>query len=195
MAQHPSQIGQAPVPYPPAPQPGQIPGQPGEMQYSADGGYLEASDEAVEIVEEQKIPLDEVHIDELCAKVVELGASDLHLAVGLPPCVRLHGKVTKLHEYESFTPSQIQGIIYDILSDEQIQRFENELELDMAYTAQHVARFRVNAYRDKTFVAAALRVIPSKIPTPEELNLPPVIMELANRPRGLMMVTGPSGSG
>ena len=188
MAQHPSNIGRPPgaPTYPPAPYP---------TQNGAEGGYLEAEDEIVEIVEEPKISLDEVHIDELCAKVVELGASDLHMAVGLPPCVRLHGKVMPLSEYEVFTPTHTQRIIYDILSDEQIQRFENELELDMAYTAQHVARFRVNAYRDKTYVAAALRVIPSKIPTPEDLNLPTVIMELANRPRGLMLVTGPTGSG
>ena len=191
MAQHPSQVGQAPG----APREMAAPQAPAAYpQPTDDGGYLEAEGE-VEVVEEPKLSLDETHIDELCAKVVQLGASDLHLAVGLPPCVRLHGKVVKLHEYEAFAPPQIQRIIYDILSDEQIQRFENELELDMAYTAQHVARFRVNAYRDKTYVAAALRVIPSKIPSPEDLNLPPVIMELANRPRGLMLVTGPTGSG
>ncbi len=199
MAQHPANIGR-----PPGAVPGQVPapGAPREMPVpvytppnGTDNGYLDASDELVEVEEVPKISLDEVHIDELCAKVVEMGASDLHMAVGLPPCVRLHGKVMQLPEYEVFTPTHTQRIIYDILSDEQIQRFENDLELDMAYTAQHVARFRVNAYRDKTFVAAALRVIPSKIPTPEDLKLPPIIMELANRPRGLMLVTGPTGSG
>ncbi|MDQ3815520.1 MAG: type IV pilus twitching motility protein PilT [Armatimonadota bacterium] len=139
--------------------------------------------------------MEEVHIDELLTKVVELKASDLHLAVGLPPCVRQHGKIRRLEEYVPMTPQNTQRIIYDILSDEQIQRFENDLELDFAYTAQYVARFRVNAYRDRTSVAAALRVIPSKIPTAEDLNLPQVIMDMANRPRGLMLVTGPTGSG
>ena len=167
----------------------------GQVQYADPMAQPEVAEEIVEIVQEEKLSLDEVHIDELCAKVVELGASDLHIAVGRPPCVRLHGRILPLDEFEEFTNQQTQRLIYDILSDEQIQRFENDLELDMAYTAQHVARFRVNAYRDKNFVAAALRVIPSRIPTPAELNLPPVIMELANRPRGLMLVTGPTGSG
>ena len=148
--------------------------------------------------EEEEVPLlllDEVYIDELLAKVVEIKASDLHLAVGKPPCVRVHGKIRELAEYEILKSSVAQRLIYDILSDEQIQRFENDLELDFAYTAQSVARFRVNAYRDKGNVAAAMRVIPSKIPTASEINLPPVIMELAERPRGLMLVTGPTGSG
>jgi twitching motility protein PilT len=150
-------------------------------------------DQAVEV--EEKLSLDEIHIDELLTRCYETGSSDLHLAVGKPPCVRLDGKILELAEYEAFQPMHTQRMIYDILSDEQIQRFENDLELDFAYTAQHVARFRVNAYRDRGNVAAAMRVIPSKIPTPEELNLPPVISELANRPRGLMLVTGPTGSG
>jgi len=150
-----------------------------------------------EYVEEyvEKISLEEEHIDELLRKTFELKGSDLHLAVGLPPCVRLHGKIQQLNEYEPFTAPILQRMIYDIISDEQIQRFENELELDFAYTAQYVARFRVNAYRDKNNLAAAMRVIPSEIPTPEDLNLPAVISDLADRPRGLMLVTGPTGSG
>lgn len=163
-------------------------------QIGPNGEVVTGDDDAVIEVEE-KLPLDEVHIDQLLERCYETGSSDLHLAVNKPPCVRLNGRILELAEYEHFQPSHIQRMIYDILSDEQIQRFENELELDFAYTAQHVARFRVNAYRDKGNVAAAMRVIPSKIPTPEDLNLPPVISELANRPRGLMLVTGPTGSG
>jgi twitching motility protein PilT len=142
-----------------------------------------------------KLPLDEVYIDELLTRIYELGCSDLHLAVGRPPCARLHGKIIELDEYEVVRPSVAQRMIYDVLSDEQIQRFENDLELDFAYTVQHVARFRVNAFRDRTYVAAAMRVIPSDIPSAADINLPPVIMDLANRPRGLMLVTGPTGSG
>lgn len=144
---------------------------------------------------EEKLPLDEVHLEELLAKVQETGSSDLHLSVGRPPCVRLNGKVYDLSEYEEFRPSVVQRMIYDVLTDEQIQRFENEKELDFAYSAQNIARFRVNAYRDRGNVAAALRVIPTDIPTPEQLHLPPIMMELAERPRGLMLVTGPTGSG
>ncbi len=196
MAQHPSQVGQMGRPAGVPRAPPAYPAPDTVNNFLTNAFQSDESEEAViEVQEEEKISLEEVHIDELCAKVVEMGASDLHLAVGLPPCVRLHGSIKQLHEYETFEPRHTQRIIYDILTDEQIQRFENDLELDMAYTAQHVARFRVNAYRDKTNVAAALRVIPSKIPTPEDLNLPAVIIDLANRPRGLMLVTGPTGSG
>lgn len=151
--------------------------------------------EGEEVDEDYLLPLDEVYIDELLAKVRDFRASDLHLAVGRAPCIRVNGKIRELDEYEPLKASVAQRMMYDILSDEQIQRFENDLELDFAYTAQSVARFRVNIYRDKTNVAAAMRIIPSKIPTAAEINLPPVIMDLANRPRGLMLVTGPTGSG
>ena len=165
--------------------------------------YGDAQEENVQVVpealaqdeNEEKLSLDEVHLEELLAKVKETGSSDLHLSVGRPPCVRLNGKVYDLSEYEDFRPSVVQRMIYDVLTDEQIQRFENEKELDFAYSAQNIARFRVNAYRDRGHVAAALRVIPTDIPTPEQLHLPPVMMELAERPRGLMLVTGPTGSG
>lgn len=148
------------------------------------------------VVVEEKITLDEVHLDELLQHVLDTKGSDLHLAVGIPPAIRVHGKVKKLVEYETFRAPILQRIIYDVLTDEQIQRFENELELDFAYTtADGAARFRVNAYRDKGNLAAAMRVIPTKIPNPDDLGLPEVILELANRPRGLMLVTGPTGSG
>lgn len=158
-------------------------------------GQAEPEEEIpVEVIE--KIELDEVHVDELLQHVLDTKGSDLHMAVGVPPSIRIHGKVKQLSEYENFRAPVLQRIIYDILTDEQIQRFENDLELDFAYTtADGSSRFRVNAFRDKGSVAAALRVIPTKIPRPEDLNLPAVIMELANRPRGLMLVTGPTGSG
>ena len=160
----------------------------------ADGEQPEYSEPEEEV--EELLSLHEVHIDELLKRVQESGGSDLHMAVGKVPCVRLHGKIRELAEYEIVQAPVIQRIIYDILSDEQIQRFENDLELDFAYTlADRTARFRVNAYRDKGNVATAMRIIPTKIPTPEELNLPEIIMQLAERPRGLMLVTGPTGSG
>jgi twitching motility protein PilT len=144
----------------------------------------------------EKVSLDEVYIDELLQHVLDTKGSDLHLAVGKSPCIRVHGKVKELSSYEVLRAPVLQRIIYDILSDEQIQRFENDLELDFAYTtADAGARFRVNAFRDKGNLAAAMRVIPTKIPNPDDLGLPAVIMEQANRPRGLMLVTGPTGSG
>lgn len=171
-----------------------IPGQFEDGMAQEQTEQFGAQEAAVEV--EEPLSLQEIHIDELLERVQETGSSDLHLAVDKPPCVRLHGKIRELAEYESLRANVLQRIIYDILSDEQIQRFENDLELDFAYTTSDgSARFRVNAYRDRGNVAAALRIIPTKIPTPEELNLPTAILDLAQRPRGLMLVTGPTGSG
>ncbi|MGQ9732384.1 MAG: type IV pilus twitching motility protein PilT [Candidatus Zipacnadales bacterium] len=139
-------------------------------------------------------PIHDVHIDELLEIVVEHNASDLHLAVGLPPIIRVDGALRKTR-YEPLEPQVAQRMIYDILLDEQIERFETDLELDCAYSLQKIARFRVNVFRDRGTVAAALRLIPNRIPTIQELGLPPVVEDLSRRPRGLFLVTGPTGSG
>jgi twitching motility protein PilT len=139
-------------------------------------------------------PIHDVHIDELLDIVVEHNASDLHLAVGLPPVIRVDGSLRKTR-YESLTPQIAQRMIYDILLDEQIERFETDMELDCAYQLQKIARFRVNVFRDRGTVAAALRLIPTRIPTVQELGLPAIVEQLARRPRGLLLVTGPTGSG
>jgi len=138
--------------------------------------------------------LDEAHLDDLLRLVVEKNGSDLHLCVGVPPIIRVDGDLQPA-PYERATPQDTQRMYYDILTDEQIQRFESTLELDFSYQMQRMARFRVNIYRDKGNVAAALRVIPAKIPTLEELGLPKLLTELSRRPRGLILVTGPTGSG
>jgi twitching motility protein PilT len=136
----------------------------------------------------------DVHIDELLEIVVANNASDLHLAVGLPPVMRIDGALRKTR-YEALQPQVAQRMIYDILLDEQIERFETDLELDCSYQLQKVARFRVNVFKDRGTVAAALRLIPTRIPTIRELGLPVVIEDLGRRPRGLLLVTGPTGSG
>ena len=208
MAQNPNTIGRPQAAMPPRPGTAPVrPQHPGLSEtngsldplenYAANGQAMNGQyEEAVEPEEPiEVLSLEEVHIDELLGECFRSGASDLHLAVDKPPCLRVHGKITEMKQYESFRASVIQRMVYDILTDEQIQRFENDLELDFAYTAQHVARFRVNAFRDKGNVAAAMRVIPTEIPTPEKLKLPDIIMDMANRPRGLMLVTGPTGSG
>lgn len=138
--------------------------------------------------------IEDVHIDELLELVVAHNASDLHMAVGLPPVIRVDGKLRKT-KYEPFTAQTSQRMIYDILLDEQIERFETELELDCAYQLQKIARFRVNVFKDRGTIAAALRLIPTKIPTTQELGLPAIAEDLARRPRGLLLVTGPTGSG
>lgn len=138
--------------------------------------------------------LDDVHLDDLLRLVVERAGSDLHLAVGIPPVLRIDGKLVST-EFEKLTQLDSQRLVYDILTDEQIQRFETNYELDFSYSLAKVSRFRVNLYRDKGTVASALRVIPSRVPTIKELGLPPILEELTEKPRGLVLVTGPTGSG
>ena len=138
--------------------------------------------------------VEEIHIDDLLRLVVERGASDLHLSVGVPPILRVDGQLAPTN-FERLTPQDSQRLVYDILTDEQIQRFEQTYELDFSYSLHKVSRFRVNIYRDKGTVAAAFRVIPQRIPTIRELNLPIILEDLARRPRGLILVTGPTGSG
>ena len=140
------------------------------------------------------IPLEETHVDDLLRVVVEKGASDLHLCVGVPPIIRIDGQLLPLN-YERVGPTECQRMMYDVLSDEQIQRFEAQLELDFSYSLGRVARFRVNIYRDRGAAAGAFRLIPAKVPTIRELNLPIILEDLTRRPRGMIIVTGPTGSG
>ncbi|MGQ9731182.1 MAG: type IV pilus twitching motility protein PilT [Candidatus Zipacnadales bacterium] len=138
--------------------------------------------------------LDAVSLDELCGMAVAANASDLHLTVGLPPTVRIDGRLHTL-PFNKLEPIDTQRIIYDILTDHQIERFEREHELDLSYGIRGLGRFRVNVYMQRSSVAAALRAIPTRIPTLEELNLPPVILEITSRHSGLILVTGQTGSG
>jgi len=138
--------------------------------------------------------LEDTHIDELLYIVTEKGASDLHLCPYVEPVIRVDGQLLRLN-YEKAQPTQTQRMMYEILTDEQIQKFETNYELDFSYSLHKIARFRVNVYKDKGAVAAAFRLIPARVPTVRELNLPPVLEELTRRPRGLILVTGPTGSG
>jgi len=139
-------------------------------------------------------PIEEVHIDELLRLVVEKRGSDLHVAAGVPPVMRIDGQLYATN-YESLTEFEVQRMVYAILTDEQIRVFETDYELDCSYHLKGLSRFRVNVYRDRGAVAGAFRVIPSKIPTIRELGLPLVLEDLTRRPRGLVLVTGPTGSG
>jgi twitching motility protein PilT len=138
--------------------------------------------------------LDDVHIDDLLRLVVQRNASDLHLCVGVPPVLRIDGQLYRTN-FQPATPKQTQRLIYEILTDEQIQRFENTLELDFSYSLQDIARFRVNVYKERGSIAAAFRLIPRRVPTVRELELPPILEEIVTRPRGLILVTGPTGHG
>src|SRR5205807_8059881 len=126
--------------------------------------------------------LEETHIDDLLRLVVEKGGSDLHLCVGVPPIIRIDGQLTPV-PFDRVTPQDSQRMGYDILTDEQIQRFESTLELDCSYSLAKISRFRVNVYKDKGTIAAAFRVIPTRIPTLDELGLPRVLAELARKKR------------
>jgi len=139
--------------------------------------------------------IDDIHIDALLDIVVDRNCSDLHICANSEPVIREDGALKRLN-YEKFSPQQCQRMLYEIISDDQMQRFESTLELDFSYALpKGRARFRVNLYRDKGSVAAAFRLISSKIPTCRDLNLPPLLEQLTERPRGLILVTGPTGSG
>ncbi len=168
--------------------------QVGEQTAPQSRGANQATTLAQRRAATKRRPIYDVHLDELLEVVVQQEASDLHLAVGLPPVMRVDGTL-KAMNYEPLTPDVTRRMIYDILSDEQIQRFETNLELDFSYALQKVARFRCNIFKDKGEMAAAFRLIPTRIPTIDELLLPKVLHELVKLPRGFVLVTGPTGSG
>ena len=138
--------------------------------------------------------LEDLHIDELLHVVVDRNCSDLHICADCEPVIREDGQLKRLN-YEKFTPQQSQRMMYEIIADDQIHRFETTLELDFSYQLPRRARFRVNMYRDRGAIAGAFRLISNRIPTVRELNLPPIMEQLSDRPRGLVLVTGPTGSG
>jgi len=138
--------------------------------------------------------LAELHIDDLLVETTQIGASDLHLSVELPPTVRLDGKLVRLN-YPPLAGQDIQRLIYEILTDTQIQTFEKDRELDFSYGIVGVGRFRFNVYRQRGSIGAAMRAISTRIPTIEELRLPTMLRELTRKPSGLILVTGSTGAG
>src|SRR5476649_2534422 len=133
-------------------------------------------------------------ISELLAFSVKNKASDLHLSAGLPPMIRVHGDVRRIN-LPPLEHKDVHGMIYDIMNDGQRKAYEEMLECDFSFEIPGLARFRVNAYNQERGASAVLRTIPSKVLTLEELNSPRIFGELAMRPRGLVLVTGPTGSG
>jgi twitching motility protein PilT len=127
-------------------------------------------------------------------EVMELNASDLHLTAGSPPMVRERGKLRAL-EYPMMTPQDTRETVYAILSEDQRKRLENDWQIDLSYSIPGKARFRVNAYFQRSAIGAAFRLIPSKIPELSELGLPAILEDFTNKPRGFVLVTGPTGSG
>jgi twitching motility protein PilT len=136
----------------------------------------------------------EVGLDELLAMMLEHRGSDLHMAVGSPPMMRVHGDLRSM-PFPVMTPQTIQVMMYSILTDIQITDFENNWDLDFSYSIPGISRFRVNLHRQRNAVGAVLRTIPVDIPSLASLKMPAIVRELTNRPRGLCLVTGPTGSG
>jgi twitching motility protein PilT len=128
-------------------------------------------------------------------EVINRRASDLHIAAGAPPMVRVRGRLTPLEGYPVLTTTDTREIVYSILSNAQRQKFENNWQLDFAYQIPGTARFRVNAYFQRSAIGAAFRLIPFEVVPLESLGLPPAVADFANRARGLVLVTGPTGSG
>ncbi|MCZ7559284.1 MAG: type IV pilus twitching motility protein PilT [Burkholderiaceae bacterium] len=133
-------------------------------------------------------------IAELLAFAVRNKASDLHLSAGLPPMIRVHGDVRRIN-LPPMEHKDVHGMIYDIMNDSQRKEYEESLECDFSFAIPGLARFRVNAFVQQRGAGAVMRTIPSKILTLEELNTPKIFSEISMTPRGLVLVTGPTGSG
>ncbi len=134
-------------------------------------------------------------IDELLGGMPGWDASDLHLTAGCPPAVRVRGDIHQVEDLDPLSAEQTQQLLYRILSTEQQKRLEVDRQVDVSYEVPGLARFRVNVFFRQESIAAAFRLIPQKIRSLEELGLPESLHDLAGRPRGLVLVTGPTGSG
>jgi twitching motility protein PilT len=135
-------------------------------------------------------------VDQALAHVVEMEASDLHLKVPSPPVIRLHGRLIPLQKAEALKPDVTEQVLFHMLTDEvKLEEFRREHEVDFAYSVPGLARFRVNAFLQRGSVTLVCRTIPAKVKTIEELLLPPVISDLADEERGIILLTGTTGSG
>ena len=136
-----------------------------------------------------------IDVEQLIQTVVEAGASDLHLAVPNPPAVRVNGALRMIQREEALTQQDLEQVLRTIAPPEGFETFQREMELDFCYGRPGLARLRVNASYQRGTISLAFRILPSEIPTPEELGLPQVCMNLVNQLRGLVLVTGSTGSG
>src|SRR3954468_7244468 len=132
---------------------------------------------------------------EVLGRMVEAKASDVHLTPGFPPAIRNKGKIEPMEGFPVLTGQETREVVYGILNDDQRKRFETQKQLDFAYAIPHVARFRVNCFFQRGAVSAAFRLVPQDIPALDTLGVPQVLRELCEKPRGFVLVTGPTGSG
>jgi twitching motility protein PilT len=137
----------------------------------------------------------QISLSELLRSLSELHGSDLHVTTGSPPQVRVHGHLRPLEGYRNLTSADTKQLAYSVLTDAQKHRFEENLELDFSFGVKGLSRFRANIFNQRGAVGAVFRAIPYEIKAFEDLGLPNVVKELCNKPRGLILVTGPTGSG
>jgi twitching motility protein PilT len=141
------------------------------------------------------MPETTLNIDTLLAELVQQNGSDLHVTVGSHPVARVRGELVRLEQFPKLTAEDTLALLYRIMSTEQQKQLELKRQLDLSYSIPGLARFRVNVYSQRESLAAAFRLIPMGLKTLEELNLPATLHELTKKPRGLVLVTGPTGSG
>ncbi|HYU61497.1 MAG TPA: type IV pilus twitching motility protein PilT [Solirubrobacterales bacterium] len=137
----------------------------------------------------------EFDFSEVLTRMVEMRASDVHLTSGFPPAIRIRGRIVPMEEYPRLNPQQTREVVYSIINDDQRKRFENHKQLDFAYSIPGVGRFRINCYFQRGAISAAFRAIPHDILSLEQLGLPMILEEFTRKPRGFVLVTGPTGSG
>ena len=137
----------------------------------------------------------QITLPDLLRKMTDAGGSDLHLTTNSSPQIRVHGHLQALTEYTPLTPADTKRLAYSVLTDAQKHRFEENLELDFSFGLKGMSRFRANLFNQKGAVGAVFRAIPYEIKSFEALGLPPVVSDMCKKPRGLVLVTGPTGSG
>src|SRR5437762_13025951 len=137
----------------------------------------------------------QISLSELLRKLSELGGSDLHITTGSAPQVRVDGHLRPLEGYREMTAADTKQLAYSVLTDAQKHRFEENLELDFSFGVKGLSRFRANLFNQRGAVGAVFRAIPYEIKAFEQLGLPAIIQQLCDKPRGLILVTGPTGSG
>lgn len=137
----------------------------------------------------------EMNIATLLREAAMKGSSDMHITVGVPPMVRINGSIVTLGEYPVITQETAKRLVYSIVNEARREVLEREGDVDFSFILEGIGRFRVNAFKQRDSYCLAIRLLINRIPTMEELGLPPVLKDLASRPRGLVLVTGPTGSG
>src|SRR2546421_723151 len=140
-------------------------------------------------------PVPQITLSELLKKLAEFGGSDLHLTTTTPPQIRVDGHLRPLEGYKVLTSADTKQLAYSVLTDAQKHRFEENLELDFSFGVKGLSRFRANLFNQRGAVGAVFRAIPYEIKTFEALGLPPIVSDMCKKPRGLILVTGPTGSG